>query len=74
MRAAPFFALSLIPAIILLVLPGLSLETESALSFLMILNALGSGGDALAMVLVLQQVPGLGRLRFRDGTARWSRS
>ena len=74
MRAAPFLLLSLAPAFFLLGSPGLSLEAEAALSLLMILNALGSGGDALAVLLVLRQVPPSGRLRFRDGKARWSRS
>ena len=74
MRTAPFWLLSLAPAFFLLGSPGLSLEAESALSLLMILNALGSGGDALALLLILRQVPASGRLRFRDGRARWSRS
>jgi hypothetical protein len=74
MRAAPFLLLSLAPAYLLLVSSGLSLEAESGLSLLMILNALGSGGDALALLLILRQVPASGRLRFRDGRARWSRS
>ena len=74
MRAAPFFLLSLAPGFLLLGSPALSLEAESALSLLMILNALGSGGDALAVLLVLRQVPASGRLRFRDGRGRWSRS
>ena len=74
MRAAPFLLLSLASAFLLLVSSGLSLEAESGLSLLMILNALGSGGDALALLLILRQVPASGRLRFRDGRARWSRS
>ena len=74
MRAAPFLLLSLAPACFLLGWPDLSLEAESALSLMMVLNALGSGGDALAVLLVLHQVPAPGSLRFRDGRARWSRS
>jgi len=74
MRAAPFLLLSLAAAFFLLGSPGSSLEAESALSLRVVLNALGSGGDALAVLPVLRQAPASGRLRFRDGRARWIRS
>jgi len=71
MRAAPFLFLSLVPAVIVLAFPRLDLAIGSALSFLMVLNTLGSGGDALAILLVLPQVPSSGILQFDDGRARW---
>jgi hypothetical protein len=74
MRVAPFVLLSLAPALLLLSSLPVSLEAESALSLLMVLNALGSGGDALAVILVLCQVTPSGRIRFVDGSASWSPS
>jgi hypothetical protein len=54
--------------------PATLAPSEAALSLLIVLNALGSSADALALILVLRQVPSSGRLRFQQGTARWSPS
>lgn len=79
MRAAPFVFLTLIPTGLLAY--GNSIAPESAgvlswpvynsLSVLLLVNALGSGGDLVAMLLVLRQVPRGGELCFRSGRAYW---
>jgi hypothetical protein len=74
MRTSAFLLLSVLPAIFLLSPLRLSLELEAAISMLMVLNALGSGGDALAVLLVLSQVPAAGRIRFQGGRAGWQPS
>ena len=38
---------------------------------MMLVNALGSGGDAVAAVIVLRQVPALAALCFHNGRAYW---
>lgn len=72
MRLAPLALLTLVPAMILLASPALSPASEPSLALLAVLNALGSGGDLLAVLLVMRQVPPSGRLRFRQGRVRAS--
>jgi hypothetical protein len=46
-------------------------ELSAALQLFLLLNALGSGADALALILVLRQVPSRAQLWFRGGSAYW---
>jgi hypothetical protein len=73
MRAAPFLALSLAPAFVLGMTQEvqIGLEASVVLQLFMALNALGSGADALALILVLGQVPARAQLCFRGGSAYW---
>lgn len=73
MRLAPLLALSVLPAGLLLLsqVQPFTVELEIGLQVLMVVNALGSGGDLLAVWLVLKQVPPSGQLCFREGRAYW---
>ena len=73
MRLAPMIALSVLPAGLLALskLWPQSIELEIGLQVLMLVNALGSGGDLVAALLVLRQVPPAGQLCFRAGRAYW---
>jgi hypothetical protein len=73
MRLAPLLALSLVPACALAALQLLARygDLEMGLSILMVLNALGSGGDVVAALIVIFQVPRAARLCFQDGRAYW---
>jgi hypothetical protein len=73
MRLAPLVMLSVLPAglLALLQVHPLSVELEIGLQILMVVNALGSGGDVIAVLLVLAQVPPSGQLCFRAGRAYW---
>ncbi len=73
MRLAPLLTLSLLPACLIALLqvvpPNPNLEV--GLSILMVVNALGSGGDVVAAALVLRQVPPSADLCFLGGRAYW---
>jgi hypothetical protein len=73
MRLAPLVMLSVLPACVLALLQvqPLSPDVEVGLSVLMVVNALGSGGDVIAAILVVAQVPPAARLCFRAGRAYW---
>ena len=76
MRAMPLVVLTLLPLCVLAwinAVPWTPIDRtlRMVLEFLMILNALGSGGDAVAMLLVLRQVPASASLVFRSGRAYW---
>ena len=73
MRLAPMIALSALPAGLLALtkLWPQNVELEIGLQVLMLVNALGSGGDVVAALLVLRQVPPTGQLCFRAGRAYW---
>ena len=73
MRLAPVIALSALPAglLALIKLWPQNVELEIGLQVLMLVNALGSGGDVVAALLVLRQVPPTGQLCFRAGRAYW---
>lgn len=74
MRLSPFAFLSLVPAIVLAILqvgpaaPALKAFLEA----LMLVNCIGSGGDIVAVVWVLRQVPPAGQICFAGGKAYWS--
>jgi hypothetical protein len=73
MRLAPLVVLSVLPACALglLQVQPLSADVEVGLSVLMVVNALGSGGDVMAAMLVVAQVPAAASLCFRAGRAYW---
>jgi hypothetical protein len=73
MRLAPAIVLSVLPAVLLALtrLWPLNVELEIGLQVLMLVNALGSGGDLIAALLVLRQVPPAGQLCFRARRAYW---
>ncbi len=79
MRAAPFIFLTLVPTALLAYGNSIAPESVGVLSWpvynglcvLFLVNALGSGGDAVAMLIVLRQVPRGGELCFRSGRAYW---
>ncbi len=73
MRLAPLAILSLLPAVLLTACPDMPLghAARTAVEVLTTVNGVGSGGDVLAMLLVLFQVPASARLCFRSGRAYW---
>ena len=73
MRLAPLVGLSLIPVLLLAlfkVVPA-SYATELYWQVLALVNMVGSGGDLVAAVWVLRQVPAGGEICFRGGKAYW---
>ena len=73
MRLAPLLCLSVIPVLLLTlfkVVPT-SFATEIFWQVLALVNGIGSGGDVVAAVWVLAQVPAGGEICFRGGKAYW---
>ena len=76
MRLAPLVGLSLIPVLLLAlfkVVPA-SYATELYWQVLALVNMVGSGGDLVAAVWVLRQVPAGGEICFRGGKAYWRKT
>ncbi len=73
MRLAPLLALSVLPAglLVLSQVQPFNVELEIGLQALMVINAVGSGGDLLVVWLVLKQVPPSAQICFREGQAYW---
>jgi len=73
MRLAPLVVLSILPACVLalLQLQAQSVDLEIGLQVMMTVNALGSGGDIVAALIVASQVPPDARLCFQAGKAYW---
>ena len=73
MRLAPFIVLSVLPAclVALLQLHPWTADVEVGLQVMMVVNALGSGADILAAMVVLRQVPATGEMCFESGRAYW---
>jgi hypothetical protein len=73
MRIAPFVVLSLIPAGVLAIFQKVPFNHTimTFLEVLLVVNGVGSGGDVMAMMLVLFQVPPSALLCFRGGRAYW---
>ena len=73
MRLAPFLVLSVLPACVVAVLQlhPWTPDVEVGLQVMMVVNALGSGGDILAAVIVLRQVPAAAQMCFESGRAFW---
>ena len=73
MRLAPLVGLSVIPVLLLAlfkVVPA-SYAAELFWQVLALVNMVGSGGDLVAAVWVLRQVPAGGEICFRGGKAYW---
>lgn len=73
MRATPLVWLSLLPAGLLVVsyLVPMANPWLVFLQVLMLVNGLGAGGDAVAMILVRRQVPPSAQMCFLGGKAYW---
>jgi len=73
MRLAPFVLLSVLPACLVVLLQSRPWAPHVlvGLQVMMVLNALGSGADIVAALLVLRQVPADGLLCFQAGRAYW---
>lgn len=73
MRLAPLVGLSVVPVLLLTlfkVVPA-SFATEIFWQVLTLVNAVGSGGDLVAAVWVVAQVPAGAEICFRGGKAYW---
>ena len=73
MRLAPLALLGIGPALCLVATQGLPCNPglEAALSLLLLVNALGAGGDLLAAGWVVRNIPGGASLAFFGGRAYW---
>jgi hypothetical protein len=73
MRIAPLMCLSVIPALLLMLFKYVpsSYPLEIFLQVLMLVNGIGSGGDVIAIIWVLFQVPTKARICFINGKAYW---
>jgi len=72
MRLFPLCVLTLLPlAIILVMFFRSTYGLETYLIALILVNTLGSGGDLVAVAIVLRQVPPDGVLNFHRGKAYW---
>lgn len=73
MRTAPLMVLSAMPVALLTVLlfvPG-AFGLEIFLQVMMLVNGIGSGGDLVAVLWVLSQVPPKAQICFCGGKAYW---
>jgi hypothetical protein len=73
MRISPFVVLSLIPVSLLSIFQNVPFNNflQTSLEVLVVVNGVGSGGDVIAMLLVLFQVPHSAVMCFRGGRAYW---
>jgi len=73
MRLAPLVLLSVVPAGISAVLQYMSASfaVQTFLQVLMLVNGIGSGGDIVAVIWVLYQVPATAHICFLEGKAYW---
>jgi hypothetical protein len=73
MRTAPLVCLSVVPAGLLTLFQYVptSFALDVFLQVLMLVNGIGSGGDLLAVIWVLLQVPARARVCFHSGKAYW---
>ena len=73
MRLAPLVVLCLLPALLIALMQTLSSspDIQVGLIVMMVVNALGSGGDIVAAAIILRQVPASASLCFREGQAYW---
>jgi hypothetical protein len=73
MRLAPLVCLSVVPVMLLTlfeVVPA-SFALETFLQVLMLVSGIGSGGDVIAVIWVLFQVPARADICFCSGRAYW---
>jgi hypothetical protein len=72
MRLFPMFVLIILPlGVFLLAYNQMTYALETYLITVMLTNSLGSGGDLVAVIIVLLQVPAAGALNFYQGRAYW---
>lgn len=73
MRLMPLVVLSVLPACVVALLQTQAWrpELEIGLQVMMVVNALGSGADVVAGLLVISQVPPTAQLCFQAGRAYW---
>ena len=72
MRLLPLLLLTALPqAGMMLFYSGMSFAVETYLIIMILANSLGSGGDLVAVLIVLRQVPPGGVLNFHRGRAYW---
>ena len=73
MRLAPVMILSIIPTLLLILYTFIpfSYSINVFLQLIMLVNAIGSGGDVVAAILVMQQVPSGADICFHEGKAYW---
>jgi hypothetical protein len=72
MRLLPFIILTLLPlGVFFLLYSQMTYALETYLIIVMLANSLGSGGDLVAVIIVLLQVPASGVLNFYRGRAYW---
>jgi hypothetical protein len=73
MRLAPLFLLSVLPAILLALFYWFPVAYPLQVFFevLLLMNGIGSGGDIIAVIWVLCQVPAGAEICFADGKAYW---
>lgn len=73
MRITPFVVLSLLPTLLFILFPNAAwgFRLETSLAILLLVNGLGSGGDVVAMLVILFQIPAAARLGFFRGRAYW---
>lgn len=73
MRLAPLFFLSVVPALILAIVqtePS-SPALQAFLEVLLLVNCVGGGGDIVAAIWVMRQVPASTQICFDGGKAYW---
>ena len=73
MRLAPLMVLVVIPAALLTLshFVPVSFALATFLHVMMLVNGIGSGGDVIAVIWVLLQVPSKAQICFCDGKAYW---
>lgn len=73
MRLAPLMVLVVMPAALLTLahFVPVSFALETFLQVMMLVNGIGSGGDVIAVVWVLRQVPPKAQICFCGGKAYW---
>jgi hypothetical protein len=73
MRLAPFIVLVVIPAGLLTLFHYVPapFALETFLQVIMLVNGIGSGGDVVAVIWVLRQVPSKAQICFCGGKAYW---
>ena len=73
MRIAPFVFLSILPTVFIAIFQYVAFAhtTKTFMEVVMVLNAVGSGADVAATLLVASQVPHSASVCFRGGKAYW---
>ena len=74
MRLAPLFILSILPVMLLSLFFTItvSFALETFLQVLLLVNGIGSGGDIVAAIWILNKVPSNAEICFHNGKAYWT--